>query len=162
MIIGNGDIASVLPKRKDLLFFASGVSNSLETRDSEYDREVKLLLEQDSESHIVYFSSLAVFTKDTKYFNHKLQMEKLVKGFDEHTIVRIGNITWGKNPNTLINNIKGKISSGKKFDIRDEYRYIVDKDEFLYWIGLIPEWSCEINITGKRMKVADVIKEYVL
>ena len=47
MITGSGDIASVLPNREDLHFFASGVSNSQETRESEYEREEDLLLEQD-------------------------------------------------------------------------------------------------------------------
>lgn len=46
MILGNGDIASALRPvdRPDRLFFASGVSNSSETRLSEFNRERDLLL----------------------------------------------------------------------------------------------------------------------
>lgn len=158
MIIGDGDIASVLPEREDLLFFAAGVSNSLETRESEYEREVRLLHEQSSSDHIVYFSSLAVFSGATRYLQHKREMEERVKeDFDKHTIMRIGNITWGTNPNTLINHFR----ANPEAEVKDEYRYIVDKDEFLYWVNLIPDWSSEMNVTGRRMKVKEVVDEYV-
>ena len=39
--------------------------------------------------------------------------------------------------------------------------YICDKDEFLHWMDLIPEWPCEMNIVGRRMKVKDIVKEFV-
>jgi len=159
MIVGSGDIASVLPERDDLLFFASGVSNSSETRESEYQREIDLLLEQDNTQHIVYFSSLAVLDGTSRYIQHKREMERLVKMcFLDYTIVRIGNITWGNNPHTLINYLRANPDA----EIRDEYRYIVDEDELLYWISLIPKWSCEMNIPGKRMKVKEVHDEYVV
>jgi hypothetical protein len=45
MIIGNGIIANAVRSydREDIIFFASGVSNSLETRVSEFEREFSLL-----------------------------------------------------------------------------------------------------------------------
>lgn len=158
MIVGSGDIASILTDREDRLFFASGVSNSQETRKSEYEREKKLLLSQDKYRHIVYFSSLSVFYTDTLYAQHKLRMEKLIKeNFKHYTIIRIGNIDWGKNPNTLINYLRAHPEA----EIRDVYRYIVTQEELLYWISLIPEWPCEMNIVGKRMKVKEIYSEYV-
>ena len=162
MIIGNGDIAVAIPNRADLVFFASGVSNSQETRESEYQREKDLLMKQDRKNHIVYFSSLGVFSKNTRYFQHKREMEELVKTYNYHTIIRLGNITWGTNPHTLINALKNKIKNGEDFVVLDEYRYLVDKDEFQYWMNLIPRWSCEMSITGKRMKVKEVVEKYVL
>lgn len=156
MIVGNGDIASVLPERKDLLFFASGVSNSQEKREFEYEREVNLLNKQDRLKHIVYFSTLAVFYSNTRYAMHKRVMEKLIKdNFEYWTIIRIGNITWGKNLHTFINAYKLK-----PYVIKDEYRYVVGKEEFSYWIDLIPSWNCEMNILGTRMKVINVLKKY--
>lgn len=161
MIIGNGDIASVLPERSDLLFFASGVSNSREERDEEYQREYNLLLKQDFSKRIVYFSSLSIFYSDTRYARHKRTMEYVIKRhFEQYTIIRLGNITWGDNPHTLINYIRGKIKAGEEFETKDEYRYIVDKDEFLHWISLIPDWNCEMNIPGSRLKVAEIIEKY--
>ena len=160
MIIGNGDIASVLTDREDRIYFASGVSNSQETRRSEYEREKKLLLIQDRYRHLVYFSSLCVFYSDTLYAQHKIRMERLVKKrFKHYTILRIGNITWGKNPNTIINSLKAKIKGGKSLEIRSVYRYLTGKDEFLYWIGRIPTWSCEMNIPGRRLKVKEIVEE---
>jgi len=162
MIIGNGDIASVLKDREDRLYFVSGVSNSAETRQSEYQREIDLLLKQDKTKHIVYVSSLCVFYLDSQYARHKRLMEDLIKeNFKYYTIMRIGNITWGKNPHTIINYLTNRIKNGEPVEIRDEYRYIVDEDEFLYWINMIPPWSCEMNVTGKRMKIEEVVKTYV-
>ncbi len=162
MIVGHGDIASVLKDREDRIYFASGVSNSAEIRDSEYQREINLLWAQDKSKHLVYFGSLSIFYSDTRYAKHKRLMEDLViNNFKHYTIVRMGNITWGDtNPNTLINFIKNKIRNREPFEIQDVYRYIVDKDEFLHWIDMIPKWSCEMNIVGRRMKVKDIVKEY--
>lgn len=157
-IIGHGDLAGVLPERDDLIFFASGVSDSQETRESEYERELNLLLEQPQTTHIVYFSSLAVLSSHTRYFIHKRTMEEVVKRrFKNYTIVRIGNIDWGRNPHTLINYLR----THPKAEIRNEWRYIVDKDEFLYWVNLIPEWNAEMNINGRRMKVQEIYEEYI-
>lgn len=157
-IIGRGDIASVLPERDDVLFFASGVSNSQETDESEYAREMQLLLEQNKDAHLVYFSSLAVLNGMNRYLQHKRDMEETIKAnFRTHTIVRIGNIAWGTNPHTLINFLREHPDA----EVRDEYRYVVDQDEFLYWVNMIPgDWSCEMNIPGRRMKVKDIKDEY--
>lgn len=161
MIIGHGDIANVLTDRKDITFFASGVSNSKETNISEFERELKLLLQQDQDRQIVYFSSLSVFYANTPYVKHKRTMESTIKiYFPHYTILRIGNITWGTNPNTLINYFRNKIKNKEKIHIEDVYRYLIDKDEFLHWISMIPKWNCEMNITGKRLKVKDIVKLY--
>ena len=162
-IVGNGDMASVLTDRKDRLYFASGVSNSQEKREAQYTREKNLLLKQDRKMHIVYFSSLAVFYGNNRYVKHKQQMEKLIKQeFPRYTIIRIGNITWGTNPHTIINFFRLRIKKGMPIKVQDTYRYIIDKDEFLHWINLIPNWSSEMNITGRRMKVKEIIDEYCL
>lgn len=161
MIIGNGDIARAIKDKKGLLFFASGVSNSQETRESEYKREIDLLLKQNKNKHIVYFSSLAIFYSETRYAEHKRQVEGLIKkNFKHYTIIRLGNITWGTNPHTLINFIRNKIKNKEKFKILPVYRYIVEKDEFHHWINMIPATNCDMNIPGKRMLVKDVVRIY--
>lgn len=163
MIVGHGDIAKALKDRSDFIFFASGVSNSNEKNESEYKREKDLLLSQDKTKHLVYFGSLCIFyNPKTRYARHKKEMEKLVqKNFPHYTIVRLGNITWGTNPNTLINFLKSSHQKGEVLHIEDTHRYLVDKEEFLHWIEAIPEWNCEMNITGKRMKVIDIVNTYV-
>lgn len=157
MIVGGGDIASVLPK-SNLLFFASGVSNSRCADEKEYQREINLLLEQPKTAHIVYFSSLAIFYSDTRYTRHKLDMEAMVKlNFPSYTIIRLGNIDWGSNPHTLINYLRAHPNA----EIKDEWRYVTDKKEFLHWINLIPGWNAEISIPGRRMKVQEIYDEFI-
>ena len=89
-------------------------------------------------------------------------MEELVrKHFKSYTIVRLGNITWGKNSHTLINYFRNAKKNGKRLEIWDTYRYLVGKKEFLHWISMIPDWNSEMNITGKRLKVSRIISKYV-
>ncbi len=160
-IIGRGDIASILQDKGDRIYFASGVSNSGETRESEYEREIRLLEDQSPGGHIVYFSSLCIFYSDNRYTRHKMEMEFLIKRwFAHYTIMRIGNITWGNNPNTIINFLRNKFKNHEPFELQDAYRYVVDKEEFLYWVDMIPDFSCEMNVVGRRMKVKDIFKEY--
>lgn len=162
MIIGTGDIAKTLKDREDRLYFASGVSNSRETRRSEYEREKNLLLNQDKHRHIVYFSSLSVFYTDTLYAQHKRRMERVVRDYFSHyTIVRLGNITWGTNPNTIINYFRNQLKKGEDLEIRDAYRYVIEREEFLHWISLIPNWNCEMNLPGRRMTIKEIVETYV-
>jgi len=161
-IVGNGDIASVLNDKDGMIFFASGVSNSSEKNESEFNRELKLLLKQDKSKHLVYFSSLCIFYSDTPYAKHKRKMEKTVKKlFKKYTIMRFGNIDWGKNPNTLINFFRNKIKNKEPLDIQNVYRYIISKEEFLHWIDMIPDWSCEMNVTGQMIKVKDLVTKLI-
>ena len=162
MILGSGDIASAIKDNKKLLFFASGVSNSKETRESEYEREENLLLEQNPNKHIVYFSSLCVFYSHTRYAQHKNMMESIIKDtFKHYTIMRLGNITWGNNPNTIINYFRNEKKNKRAIEIRDEYRYIITKEEFQHWLSLIPYWNCEMNITGRMLSIKKIVKEFV-
>lgn len=157
MIVGNGDLASVLTERDDLLFFASGVSNSGDIPESEYRREIALLSQQPRNKRLVYFSSLAVFYSESRYARHKRAVEDTIKKYSKYyCIVRIGNIDWGTNPHTLINYLRAHPGA----EIKDEYRFIVNQDEFLFWINMIPPWNCEINIPGKRMTIQEVKNEY--
>lgn len=157
MVIGDGDIAGILPDRDDLVFFASGVSNSQETRESEYRREVALLSRQPRNKRLVYFSSLAVFWSTSRYADHKRAMEATVKKYSKfYCIIRLGNIDWGTNPNTLINYLKAHPEA----EIRDEYRFIISKEELLFWINQIPPWNVEMDCPGKMMTVKEIKEQY--
>jgi hypothetical protein len=161
MIVGHGDIASVLKDRDDIIYFASGVSNSNETRWSEFKREFDLVMLQSG--HLVYFSSLCVFYSDTLYAEHKRKMEKIIKRtFENYTIVRLGNITWGDNPNTIINFLRNKIKNNEPFEVQNTQRYVIGKEEFLHWVDLIPEWSCEMNITGQLLTITEIVRRIKL
>lgn len=165
MIIGNGDIASALKENKDFetskdtIFFAAGVSNSKETSNEAFFRELDLLNQQEAIKHLVYFSSLSIYHTQSPYTLHKINMEKFVrKTFITSTIIRLGNITWGTNPNTFINNLTAKIKNNEEFAIYDEYRYLCSKEELLHWLKVIPtNESNIISITGTMIKVQDVV-----
>lgn len=157
-IIGNGDIASAIIDRPGFTFFASGVSNSSEHRIDEFMRELNLLKEQDIDKHLVYFSTLSQYYKDpTPYTEHKAMMERNVKReFQYYTIVRLGNIDWGKNPNTLINYLKAHPEA----EIQKVYRHVVSKHEFQYWLGwIVPDARDIMNIPGRMVWMPDFIKE---
>ena len=161
MIVGRGDIASVLNDRDGAIFFVSGVSNSNETRESEFMREIELLDKQDKTKCIFYFSSITVddMSKNSQYLQHKRRMELLVKSnFENYNIIRIGNITWGSNPNTFINYIKNKKSKGEGVEIKDEYKYIIDKEQLVLLTDNLPLIGQNtICVFGRMAKVAELV-----
>lgn len=163
MIVGRGDIASVLNDREGATFFVSGVSNSSEIRESEYIREIELLSKQDTTKCLFYFSSISVDDIEkiggNKYLQHKLRMEMLIKSnFENYNIIRIGNITWGSNPNTFINYIKNKKKKGEYVEIKDEYKYVIDKEQLLLLTDNLPlVGKNTLSIFGKMAKVAELV-----
>ncbi len=162
MIVGHGDIASVIPDQPDRLFFASGVSNSAETSEGAYARECGLLLEQDRNAHLVYFSSLSIFYAQGRYQQHKRFIENIIRGqWRLYTIVRLGTITWGKNPHLLINHLRAQHAAGLPLDIQPVRRHVINEQDFQYWLNVIPDYSCEMNITGQLMTVEEIVEEYV-
>lgn len=156
-IIGRGDIASALTDRQDVLFFASGVSNSKETNPGPYQRELQLLMRQPKDIHIVYFSSLCIYYLNTEYARHKRIMENTIRNhWNSYSIIRLGNIEWGKNPNTLINYLK----SHPDAHVQETHRHIISIDEFRYWMDLIiVTGKNEMNIPGRMVWVPDLMKE---
>lgn len=159
MIVGHGDIGSVLMgiDRPDITFFASGVSDSSCKDIEQYQREIDLLMDQPNYMHIVYFSSLCIYYGDSLYQRHKLTIEEIVKTrFYSYTIVRLGNISWGSNPNTLINYLKAHPDT----PIYSTYRFIVSEEEFKYWLGMIRVGVNDImNMPGRMVFVPDLVKE---
>ena len=163
MIIGRGDIASILNDREGVIFFASGVSNSSETKYSEFKREFDLLYKQDKSKCIFYFSSIAIDNKEkfevSKYLQHKKRMEDYIKdNFENYNIIRIGNITWGNNPNTFLNYIREKIKNGEPVYISDEYKFMIDKEQLLLLTNNLPILAQnQLSVFGKMVKVKDLI-----
>lgn len=153
-IVGNGDIASVLQDRPGITFFASGVSNSQCADVKEFERERMLLLQNIAADHIVYISTLAIYYGESMYVQHKRVMENFIRNsFSSYTIIRIGNITWGKNPNTLINYLKAHPEA----EAQEVYRYLIDLPEFLHWVGMARiGHKDEMNITGRMVWVPDL------
>lgn len=163
MIIGRGDIASILNDREGVIFFVSGVSNSLEKRESEYKREYKLLSEQDKTKCIFYISSITIDNKEkfeiSRYLQHKKQMEDYIKSnFKNYNIIRIGNIAWGSNPNTFLNYIKNKVKNNESFFLSDEYKFMINEKQLLSLTDNLPiDSQNQISVFGQMIKVKDLI-----
>ena len=161
MILGHGNIASILQDRKGAIFFACGVSNSMTTDEDEFKRERDFMLDlpRFKNDCMFYFGSISIFYKESRYTEHKLKMESLVKRlYSNYNIIRIGNIDWDQNPNTFINKLRALKASGKPFEIFDEYRYMISKEELLLMTNNLPlKGRNEINCFGTMKKVKDLI-----
>lgn len=140
MIIGNGLIANSLKSidSENILYFASGVSNSLETNSIEFDREFSLLqniIKENKERQIIYFSTLSVndqSKQNSPYVLHKLDIENYIrKNCKKYLIVRIGNVVGkGGNPNTLFNFLREQINNQFSFVLHNRAtRILIDIDD---------------------------------
>lgn len=163
MKIGRGDISSVINDREGACFFASGVSNSQETSKYQFEREIKLLTKVPTDLCLFYFSTLSIYYKRSPYVEHKKHMEQLIRDrFENYNIIRIGNITFGDNPNTFINYFRRMIAQGKPFKVLDEYRYLISKEELILLTDNLPlTGRNEINVCGRIVKVQDVVNELI-
>jgi hypothetical protein len=161
MIIGNGSIAKILKDREDIVFFASGVSNSSCTDEKEYEREFNLLKTVPTENHIVYFSNLGIYYKKDRYTQHKIDIEEYIRNhYKSYTIVRIEVCEWATTPNTILNVFKKQLSQGIEPTIQNTTRYVLSLSEFLYWVSLIqPGIRNEMNILGRKMTIAQIVDE---
>ncbi len=160
MVIGrHGDIGSILHDREGAIFFASGASNSSGFKEMDGMRERVLLSLQPWDKCIFYFSTISIYYKDSPYIRHKLEMENIIKGFwENYNIIRIGNIDWGKNPNTFINALRAKKAKGEPYEVYDEWKYMISKEELLLLTDNLPlTGKNEINVFGRMAKPIDLI-----
>lgn len=159
MIIGTGDIAKVLNDREGALFFACGVSNSGCEDMNEFYREVLNLSQVNPNPCLFYFSSISIYTSNSLYAIHKRTMEQMIRrNFANYNIIRLGNIDFGTNPNTFLNNLRGKKERGEPYEIRDEYKFMVSKEQLLLITDNLPlTGQNEISIFGEMKKVKDLI-----
>ncbi len=140
MIIGQGLIASLFQDndREDIVFFASGVSNSLETRPEEFLREenlIKKTAEENPDKVFIYFSTCSIYDSSktgSDYVLHKLKMEQLVKhSCEKHLILRVSNaVGKGGNPNLLMNYLIRSINNNETIDVHTKAtRNLVDAED---------------------------------
>lgn len=138
MIVGNGLIANTIKPcdKKDIILFASGVSNSVNPTQNDFKREERLLLKHlKSQKTLFYFSTISVFddsVNHSDYIEHKLRMEELIKSTsDRHLILRLPNIIGENgNPNTLFPYFKKCLERGLPVEIKeDAHRYLLSTNQ---------------------------------
>jgi hypothetical protein len=167
MIIGRGSIASVIPDREGFIFFANGISNRTPLTDEAMNKERQQIMDFIPISQgkmFVYVSGLNIYYKEgdgrSDYTQHKLNMEDIVKCyFKDYCIFRLGSITWGDNPNTILNYMKREIIKNGTCEAKNVYRYFHTKEELAHWFGMIPTTGKhEMNVTGRTIWVPDLVE----
>jgi len=172
MVVGDGLIANKLKyiDSEDVIIFASGVSNSNENDELEFERERKLLIEfVGSNKKLIYFSSCLIFYscyKDKKYVNHKLAMEKLIEeNFDRFLIFRLPNIiSFSKNKFTFFNFITEKLKNNSDILVEGlSTRYFVDIDDV---VSFTESSILNTNVFNQKINVclSDklLVKDFIL
>lgn len=163
MIVGNGLLAKAFGPHfggdAEIIIFASGVSNSLETRREEFAREEALLrkLVDGDVKRFVYFSSCgatAPVSEHTHYMRHKRAMESLVLAAPHGLVLRLPQVVGHTgNSHTLTNFLRNHIVSGEHFTVwaRAE-RNLIDIDDivrFGSWLATeLPPEATAVSIAA--------------
>ena len=154
MVVGNGLISKSFIdyiNNTDYLIFASGVSNSKEDRDSEFERELNLIKENiNTHSKFIYFSTIN--NGDSKYFLHKRNMEKyIIDNSNNYLIFRLPNVVGnGGNVKNIFNYLNIKIINDEFIKVQNVTRSLVDIDD----IKKICEYC--FNLKNKILNISNI------
>lgn len=140
MIVGDGLIASAFyddyENDENVIIFASGVSNSLETDSNEFKREEDLLIKtilENNGKHLLYFASYVDSNiLKRSYAEHKQKMEGIIKESKiYYTILKLPQaIGWGGNKTTLVNFIIGKLKNNEEITVyKNTYKSLIDVED---------------------------------
>lgn len=140
MIIGRGLIANIFRdiNREDIIFFASGVSNSLETDTNQFRRERDLIektIEENPTKKFVYFSTCSIYDSSkyaSAYVLHKLDMENLIEKIAQNFLIcRVSNAVGnGGNSNLLINYLVNNIKENNPILVHQKAtRNLIDVED---------------------------------
>lgn len=140
MIVGKGLLAQAFEAQfgsdSDIVIFAAGVSNSLETSTEEFSREDTFLRQAlaGGAKRLVYFGSCGVIATEAAaslYMQHKKRMEALVLSSAHGLVFRLPQVVGvTNNSHTLTNFLRDRILSGEHFTVwgRAE-RNLIDIDD---------------------------------
>ena len=174
MIYGEGFLAKAFKKYKNnnkFIFFASGVSNSLEIKLSRYNKEINLLNKvisyKNSSQTIIYFSTCSVYDpakKNSLYVKHKLKIEKIIKkNCQYYFIFRLSNVIGDRNNrHTLVNSFFHKLKNNQKIEILSEVnRNLIDIKDVVTIVDNILKYEKKVKIINianfYSNKVLDII-----
>ena len=140
MIIGNGLIASLFTDcdQENIIFFASGVSNSMETKKEEFLREENLIRKTIAENPnkvFIYFSTCSIYDSsktESQYVLHKLKMEQIITQLCcQYLILRLSNAVGnGGNPNLLINYLVHSVKNSETINVHTKAtRNLIDTED---------------------------------
>ncbi len=175
MVVGSGLLANTFVSfkdNKDVIIFASGVSNSGCVDLEQFKRESNLVAKyRDSNNLFVYFGTSSVedpYLKGSLYIKHKLEIEFFIKShFKRYLIVRLPNVV-GKtnNPNTLINFVHNTVQREQKMDIQlKASRYLIDVADIFLYLDKVIDNEAELNktvnlIIAKKLSVLQIVESF--
>jgi len=173
MIIGRGLIANLFTEvdLDEVVFFASGVANSSETRKEEFLREQNLveeILANNHEKLFVYFSTCSIYDSskyNSHYVLHKLHIEEIIKQKAKHfLILRVSNaVGRGGNPNLLMNYLSRQIKNKKELVVHQfATRNLIDVDDVknvtLKYIAS-KDWNKIVNVAyTENFNIPEIIE----
>jgi nucleoside-diphosphate-sugar epimerase len=176
VIIGDGMMAqafSAFADDKKVVIFASGVSDSTETRMDAFSREAGLLSRTRADhpdALLVYFGTCSVYDpdrRDTPYVRHKLAMESVLEKAEHPWLVLrlplvIGS---GHRGNTLAKFLYDRILRGEAFEVwRDSTRYPLDvQDAYRIALRLIRDPAMRqrpVNVALRAFPVVDFVRAF--
>ena len=142
-IIGSGFIAARFKKyhkflkKKKIIIYAAGISNSLEVNKKNLEREVLKIKNfiHNNKKKLIYISTYSVNDESRQrklYVKNKIKIEKIIKQESkEYMIIRLPEIIGkNKNPNTLTNFFYNKIVKGESFTVfKSSRRNLLDIDD---------------------------------
>lgn len=141
MVIGNGFIGSrfnVYNNIKNIIIYASGVSNSRESDILAFERERNSLIatiENHRENLFVYFSSTSIFDPNfshSPYVSNKIFCENyLMNNHDKYVIIRLPQVVGNStNPYTLTNYLYNRLLNNEPVEIINNIeRNCIDIDD---------------------------------
>lgn len=170
IIIGNGLLGSKFKDSlsSDCVFFCSGVSNSKEQEIGNFRRESDLLenvlYKYKDTKKIIYFSSILINQEDSKYLEHKKNMENLIcENCDDYLIFRLPQVVGYTKNKTLISYLSDRIINGDLIELyKKAERNIIDIDDLVRVVDLIlsrKEKNKKIEICSKySLSINNIIK----
>jgi len=131
-LLANGFLARYTALPADVIVFASGVSNSQESSDENFQRERKMLSLLPFDVKLVYFSTCSIESsekKNTPYVLHKCSIEnELLLRRIKPLILRLPQVVGsGGNSRNLLNFVSYSIQNNLEFDIQGSaFRNLID------------------------------------
>ncbi len=172
MVVGNGMIARAFKQYENddqITIFASGVSNSKEIDQKEFDREEQLLKSIKKDTFLVYFSTCSVndpSLQKTPYVRHKMVMETCIKWwFKKSIIFRLPNVVGHtSNPYTFFNHFKDKIINNLEISVQiNASRYLIDIDDLVTLLpDLIEKYKNNNETEQKKINISFDNREMVI
>lgn len=146
MVIGNGMMAHTFEEyisNDEVLIFASGVSNSMQIDEVEFQRESQLLHDSllgNPGKLFVYFSTTSIDDKavnQSPYVRHKLKMEnQIMRHSKNYIILRVSNVVGSNgNASTIMNYFVNSIKNDEYISVwKNAERNLIDSQDVKFMV----------------------------